>query len=132
MEITVKIGDHEVVFEQETKTDDVYGAYSYAFKFDETCVGWDKDREWSMIFLKMQQDYLNDVLRAQGYLFLNDVYAALGVARTKLGQLVGWVYNKNNPVGDNYVDFDIFNEQNEGKNVFILNPNVDGFILDKI
>ena len=57
----------------------------------------------------------------------------LGVPRRAIGQLVGWVYDENNPNGDNFVDLDIFNERNNNdKNVFILDPNVDGYILDKI
>ena len=55
----------------------------------------------------------------------------LGAPRTKLGQVCGWVYKENNPIGDNYVDLDIFNDRNtEDNNVFILDPNVDGCILD--
>ena len=57
----------------------------------------------------------------------------LGVPRRAIGQLVGWVYDENNPNGDNFVDLDIFNERNNNnENVFILDPNVDGYILDKI
>lgn len=57
----------------------------------------------------------------------------LGVPRRVIGQLVGWVYDENNPNGDNFVDLDIFNERNNNdENVFILDPNVDGYILDKI
>ena len=57
----------------------------------------------------------------------------LGVPRRAIGQLVGWVYDENNPNGDKFVDLDIFNERNNNnENVFILDPNVDGYILDKI
>ena len=57
----------------------------------------------------------------------------LGVPRRAIAQLVGWVYDENNPNGDNFVDLDIFNERNNNdENVFILDPNVDGYILDKI
>ena len=57
----------------------------------------------------------------------------LGVPRRAIGQLIGWVYDENNPNGDNFVDLDIFNERNNNdENVFILDPNVDGYILDKI
>ena len=56
-----------------------------------------------------------------------------GVPRRAIGQLVGWVYDENNPNGDNFVDLDIFNERNNNDdNVFILDRNVDGYILDKI
>ena len=57
----------------------------------------------------------------------------LGVPRRAIGQCVGWIYDENNPNGDNFVDLDIYNERNNNdENVFILDPNVDGYILDKI
>lgn len=52
-------------------------------------------------------------LHARGYVFLNDVYDMLGIDRTKEGQIVGWVYNKNNEVGDNFVDFGILETNRE-------------------
>lgn len=94
---------------------------------------WEKDHECNKAFLKCTENYLNDRLYAKGYLFLNEVYSALGVARTQLGQLVGWVYDPENPLWDNYVDLDISNDRNNNdENVFVLDPNVDGFILDRI
>lgn len=61
----------------------------------------------------------------------------LGIARTNAGQVVGWIYCEKNPVGDNYVDFGIYNLQNEGfvngnERSILLDFNVDGIILDKI
>ena len=90
------------------------------------------------MFLNSQQKYANDLLKAQGYLFLNDVYKALGLEPTKAGQIVGWVYNPDNPVGDNYVDFGIYDVSNERKRAFVngyeenilLDFNVDGNIWD--
>jgi hypothetical protein len=88
----------------------------------------------------MQQGQATDKLRAEGYLFLNDVYEMLGIPRTREGQIVGWVYKKDNPVGDNYVDFGIFRTNRENNTNFvngyeptiILDFNVDGPILDLI
>ena len=99
-----------------------------------------KDPEYNLMFLRRQQDYANEVLKAKGYLFLNDVYEMLGFPRTKAGQVVGWIYDEKNPIGDNYVDFGIYNVKNEANcnlingyeyNV-ILDFNVDGVIFDKI
>jgi len=86
----------------------------YARFFDENCDGWDKDPEYSLMFLKAQQQHANDRLVAQGYLFLNDVYKMLGIKDSKEGQIVGWVYNPDNPSGDNYVDFGIYDVMVEG------------------
>lgn len=109
----------------------------YARFFDAGCTAWRNDSEYNLMYLKQQQKYANGVLKEQGYLFLNDVYDMLGIPRTKAGQVVGWVYNEENPNGDNFVDFGIYNEGNEdfvngfGKNP-LLDFNVDGNILDKM
>lgn len=109
----------------------------YARFFDETCKGWSNDAELNRTFLECQQQFANDKLKANGYLFLNEVYDMLGMARTKKGCVVGWLYDEKNPVGDNYVDFDLFNERNRDfingyKTIVLLDFNVDGNILDAI
>lgn len=112
----------------------------YARIFDNGSMGWTKDPEYNLMFLKLQQNQANDRLRAQGYLFLNDVYDMLGIPRTKAGQIVGWIYDEDNPVGDNFVDFgiyDIYNEKacdfvNGRERSIVLDFNVDGNILDMI
>lgn len=124
------------------KTIDVVGdpsTYSdYARFFDELCPMWEKDPEYNLIFLKAQQNYANDLLRSRGHLFLNEVYDMLGIPRSKAGQVVGWVYDENNPVGDNYVDFGIYDVNRENNRDFVngyersilLDFNVDGNIWD--
>ena len=108
----------------------------YARFFDESNPYWEKDPEYNLMFLKSQQRYANDLLKTQGYLFLNDVYKALGMEPTKAGQVVGWIYDPENPNGDNYVDFGIYDLDNERKRAFVngyernilLDFNVDGNI----
>ena len=110
----------------------------YAKFFDEGCAGWTKDPEKNLFFLRRQQDYANEVLKAKGYLFLNDVYDMLGIPRTKAGQIVGWIYDEKNPIGDNFVDFGIYDGNKETVRNFVngyertilLDFNVDGNILD--
>ena len=112
----------------------------YAKFFDEYCAGWTKDPELNLLTLKQQQSYANDMLREQGYLFLNDVYKLLGIPATKMGQIVGWIYDEKNPIGDNFVDFGIFDPNNERSRAFVngyeqsilLDFNVDGNILDQL
>lgn len=112
----------------------------YAFFFDNGCVGWQKDAEHNKWFVLQQQNYANDKLKAQGYLFLNDVHDMFGVPRTKAGQIVGWIYDEKHPNGDNHVDFGVFNIHREENRDFVngyertilLDPNVDGPILDLI
>lgn len=110
----------------------------FARFFDDGCTGWSKDSEYNLMFLKHQQNHANDMLRSRGYLFLNDVYDMLGIPKTKAGQVVGWFYDEENPIGDNFVDFGIFDIYNEKARDFVngyertilLDFNVDGNILD--
>ena len=110
----------------------------YARFYDDGCTGWQKDSEHNLFFLRSQQNHANDLLKAQGYLYLNDVYDMLGIPKTRAGQIVGWVYDEKHPVGDNFVDFGIFNPHNAdarrfvngNERVIILDFNVDGNILD--
>jgi len=110
----------------------------YARFFDDGCTGWEKDSEYNLMFLRAQQQYANDKLRATGRLFLNEVYDMLGIPRTKAGQVVGWVYDAETPIGDNYVDFGIYDVHRETVRNFVngyertilLDFNVDGNIWD--
>ena len=106
----------------------------YAKFFNEHCPGWSKDSEMNLHFLRHMEQYATELLRSRGYLFLNEVYDMLGIPRTKTGQVVGWVYDPENPVGDNCVDFDIYSERNEEfvngyERSALLDFNVDGDIL---
>ena len=113
-----------------------YAKFFDAFNTDEH----QKDPEYNLMFLRRQQDWANEVLKSRGHLFLNEVYDMLGIPRTKAGQVVGWVYDEKNPNGDNYVDFGIYDIDNERKRAFVnglepnilLDFNVDGVIYDLI
>ena len=110
----------------------------YARFFDAASPYWQNDPEYNLMFLKAQQQYANDLLRAKGRLFLNDVYDMLGIEKTKAGQVVGWVYDRENPNGDNFVDFGIYDMSKERVRAFVngyetnilLDFNVDGNIWD--
>lgn len=146
--ITIKIDDEtlkgmfadqvaETKCKKPEKNEQISPSSSYAVHFDENSMAWSKDPELNKIFLLQQQTYANEKLKTKGYLFLNEVYDVLGLPRTKAGQVIGWVYDEDNPIGDNYVDFDIFARHNRhfvnGRdNVVLLDFNVDGIILDYI
>lgn len=110
----------------------------YARFFDESCKGWTKSPEDNLRFLKMVQAWANKKLQADGYLYLNDVYDALGIPKTKAGHVVGWIFDEAHPVGDNFVDFgiyDLYNEKardfvNGYERVILLDFNVDGNIWE--
>lgn len=141
MEITITINVNEnelinskaVVNREETKE-----CFSqYARLFNENSIMWHKDPAYNKMFVCTCQKLANDMLLAHGHLFLNEVYEMLGIPKTNFGQVVGWILQENNPIGDNYVDFGIIRDYNTkfvngiDPNV-ILDFNVDGVILDRI
>ena len=110
---------------------------AFARFFDETNPLWKKDPEYNLMFLKAQQENATRYLRANGYLFLNDVYDMLGIPRTSEGQAVGWLLK--DPHSDGYVDFGIYDGTKEAARDFVngiepailLDFNVDGVIWDR-
>lgn len=128
----------ETTITETIKTMDPNLYSDYARFFDEYNPNWQNDPEYNLMFLKSQQQYANDLLRARGRLFLNEVYDMLGIERSKAGQVVGWIYNEANPSGDNFVDFGIYDLHKERTRAFVnglepsilLDFNVDGNIWD--
>lgn len=118
----------------------IEGYSAYARFFDDGCKGWEKDAEHNLFYLKNLQNYLNDKLKRDKYMFLNDVYRELGIPVTRAGQAVGWIYDEKNPLGDNYIDFGIFDIHkprnrdfvNGYERVILIDFNVDGNILNRI
>jgi len=115
------------------------GASVYARFFDEYSSSWSRRPEYNLLFLRCQQNYANDMLRARGHVFLNEVYDMLGVDRSQAGSVVGWVITKDGS-GDNFIDFGVFDGDNPRARDFVngregsilLDFNVDGVIYDKI
>lgn len=141
-EVSKDENGHEVVKKEVVDViEDDPNTYShYSIVFDDGNEGWDPDPERTKFFLIQQQNWANERLKAKGHLFLNEVYDMLGARRTKAGAQVGWVYDEKNVVGDNYVDFGIFDTRrskardfvNGYEKVIVLDFNVDGYILDLI
>lgn len=139
MKIVITIEGDKLVNSKKARieTDSKSHPSEYARFFDDTCKGWMKDSEYNLTFLKLQEQHATELLKARGYLFLNEVYDMLGIPRTKAGQVVGWVYDDKNPVGDNYVDFGIFTERNSKfvnghERTILLDFNVDGCIIEQL
>ena len=138
IETTMKIDEENLQTKEPIEGDDRMYLSMYARAFDETCAGWTPDTELNFVFLKLKQHYANDLLKLKGYLYLNEVYDLLGMARTKAGNVVGWIYSEENPVGDNYIDFDLYSSHNarilygENDETMVLDFNVDGMILDSV
>lgn len=106
------------------------GASPYAkFFCKDTSQSWSPQSEYNVFFLRSVQTYMNDKLRANGHLFLNEVYDALGLDRTTAGAVTGWVYNNKNG-GDNYVDFGIFEDKNSERFIDFVHGREGGIWLD--
>ena len=100
---------------------------------------WSKNADYNAATLVLKNNWCNEHLKAQGYLFLNDVYDELGFPRTKAGQAVGWVWQGD---GDNYISFgsevDAIMNKTEGHldysdgTPILVDFNVDGVIWDLI
>ena len=146
MDITIKIeiDGREVVNHKVEQTESTVEIPSvdisqYARFFDESNPYWTKEQEYNLMFLKQMELNANQKLRQNGYLFLNEVYEMLGLTRTKTGQIVGWIYDEENPTGDNHVDFGIYKDHVGNRNFLngiernvLLDFNVDGDIFAKM
>lgn len=137
-ETVVDEDGNETVVKTIVETADPNQYSDYARVFDEACNGWTKDAEFNFMFLRSQQNYANQKLKSKGHLFLNEVYEMLGIPKTKAGHVVGWIYDESKPIGDNYIDFGLYDINNERVRRFIngderniiLDFNVDGNIWD--
>lgn len=110
----------------------------YSIVWDDGNRGWTKNAELNKVFLIQQQEAATFRLKHQGILTLNEVYEMLGAPKTKYGQIAGWVYTGDGSIGNDFVDFGIFNVHNENARDFInlrektiiLDFNCIGNILD--
>lgn len=119
----------------------------YTCIFDETVDTWQPDNMLNRNYLFLMEQSANKRLRTQGHLFLNEVLGSIGThggvsMKTPEGQIVGWIYDPNDPSKQNHVDFGVtsYVEGYDPTNDFIdgyersviLRFNCDGPIIDKI
>lgn len=107
----------------------------YARVFDESCSEYDRNPEYSLFLLQSRQNVANQLLKVRGYLFLNDIYRELGMPETKAGQVVGWLDDDSPDAKDGHIDLRITEtyrrlDDDTVETVYIIDPNVDGPILD--
>jgi len=110
----------------------------YMRYFTESNPYWESDSDYVEMFIRAQQNYANDLLRATGHVTLNKVYDMLGMKDTKAGMVVGWIYDLEHPTGDNYIEFDVkkVNIRNESDGgiieAYTIDFNVDGNIYNEM
>ena len=112
-------------------------ASGYVKYFTRSNPYWEEDSSYVEMFLRSQQNYANDKLKATGHLTLNDVYDMLGFHDSQAGMVVGWIYDLDHPNGDNYVEFDVKkvnlpNEQGGYEEAYAIDFNVDGNIYNEM
>lgn len=115
-------------------------ASGYSKFFDCSNVNWIDDPDSNLFFVTRIEQWANDKLKANGYLYLNSVYEMLGLEKTKAGQVVGWIYDGKSDIGDNYIDFGIEHGNSDACKRFtqgleeniLLSFNVDGPITDRL
>lgn len=139
-EVVVNEKGEETVVKKTVDVVDPNTISMYSRFFDETCKGWERNAKLNAMFLLKTQEYFNDLLKARGHVFLNEVYDALGMLRDGVGARVGWYYDPSDPTRDNKIDFGIYDLHNADKRAFVngyepsilLEFNVDGIIYDLI
>lgn len=95
--------------------------------FDSNSNNWTPEPEYNQMFLKCQHNYLNNILRSRGHVFLNEVFDALGIKRTQAGCITGWLYTEKSL---SFIDFGKCTVNPNGE--IELDFNIDGIIYDKI
>lgn len=110
----------------------------YSFFFDSASSQWEDDPEANLMFLKATQNAFNSRLATVGHVYLNEVLDALDIPRTRAGQIVGWIYDPENPNIDSFIDFGVFQPDsvagrrfvNGYEPVVLLDFNCQGNVLD--
>lgn len=142
-EVTANEDGSESVQKKTVKVIDDISHDEFSRIFDECNPNWVKDANKNKFFIMQVERFANQKLQTQGYLFLNDVYEALGFDKTSAGQVCGWTYNKRfDGESENCVSFGIFDDvyTNKAKAAFVneyeksvlLDFNHEGNILEYV
>lgn len=108
----------------------------YARWFDkDSSTSWNgpEHEEYNWVFLRQGQTWANDMLKARGHMFLNEVQGMLGLPLTALGAVVGWYWGPDTE-DDVFIDFGCWEQKGHPLNsqdpgAILLDFNVQGPIL---
>lgn len=132
--------DHKGEYKLEPKYDrDAQDETYLRPMFDHNCPNWTSDPVVNYAYLRGVQNHMNNVLEIRGHVFLNDVFDALRLERTKEGQAAGWLRDDKGGV-DGFIDFGFMTGQDPQTVAFRenvtpdvrLNFNIDGLIWNEI
>lgn len=108
----------------------------YATYFTDKNLNWQDSAEYNIHFIRIQEGILTDKLRAQGHLFLNEVYDRLGIVdddgamiNTQTGQVCGWFVGA--PNSDDFVEIRIM-PIHDFQGTLMLDFNAAGNVLDML
>ena len=118
-------------------------ANPYIYIWDDSSEQFSKDSELALSFNRMKigsiESYFTALLRARGYVFLNEILDRLDIQQAKAGQFCGWVWEKDNSEGDNDIRISI--TEREQSSVYdpdkkitalVLEFNCDGGIVNRL
>lgn len=128
-------GEREIVESTESKAEKDFSDdsdYCVVFSRETAPLTWQNSYAANKTFIRATLKHAQYILDTKGYIFLNDIYEALGMPRTTTGSVVGWMLDDE---GDNFIDADLqpYNYEDVFKDEpnFILNFNCQGLIYDK-
>lgn len=104
---------------------------------------WDDSEDIVQYFFLQTQRELNEKLKARshggrvGSVVLNEAYRMHGFEPTIPGMVVGWIFDRSHPFGDNYIEFKVtkvkvVNENGELEDAYKVDYNVDGNIYKEL
>lgn len=110
----------------------------YIDKYGQRCknIHWSNDALYNIHQLEVFVRHLNEKLKSQETLFINEVLDTFGFPRTEIGATHGWVFDQEN--AKCYVDFGFDKEKILQKyrqgitEPILITLNPDGYIIDKI
>lgn len=119
----------------------------YQKYFTRSNPNWDNSPDSIYFFFKSEQDAMNNLLKHRAYtnpkgigvVTWNEVLERLGfeMPMDGSGLLVGWMFDAANPLGDNYIDFDVKSVMLPGEDgvlerAYSIDFNVDGNIYKEL
>ena len=133
----VQTGDNGV---STTTTKDITTANPlspYSKFIDQDSGIWEKNPQYTLQNILVQQRTANDLLWTRGFLTLNDVYRLLDLPQTTDGMILGWIKDPNN---EQKINFGLYETNREAtrrfvngyEDVVLVDFNIDGNIYQKM
>ena len=105
---------------------------------EDTSTQWDSVMDYNRNVVMARQAYLNDLLEANGFVFMSDVKQLFDLPVDSSDYQIGWLYIPSNEEGDNIIDlrwreslkeYVNANGDVKYKPVIYMDPNYDGLIV---